>query len=562
MVPPIDFYELQKRQKIRSAAVIALLLLFHVVAVGLLMFAAWLTFGLFTVRPISSGFWLKFAAADILFAGTIAAIHYLDAKRNGAAFLLKRLAAKPPDPSDRYHRLFADAVEAIRIAAGLPRVDPLVLPTFSLNSLALLQPGGRPAIVVTEGLLAECARDEIEAVVAHEAAHIARGDTTILTLVCGLSSFFERLRDSLEPEAGVPASPSYPRRSSGGSTGFLYLAAFVGTGVIRLLGVFVSRERELLADAAAVEFGRSPMALARAIYKAQARNVFIGDFSQAYAPLFLIAPSTPGEAGAPVPRWTSSHPSFEERIGLLSGMAHQTTAAVAEQVREARALRERSRTIAGPAVPPLSLPAEKPAEPQEWIMIRRDGRETAPLSLTGLVEDGEFSPSARVRNLTEGLDGRAGDFPQIRDALRRRRQGRPVEPIRFNRCPRCRIPLGSTQYEGVPVQVCRRCGGKSVDLHDMNRIIARREVGFAEDILRKTEAFKKEHVLDPAAPKKKSVRNDERLTCPACGCPMRARPYNYQYFIPVDKCLSCGRIWFDADELEILQVLIEQTRTD
>jgi Zn-finger nucleic acid-binding protein len=38
---------------------------------------------------------------------------------------------------------------------------------------------------------------------------------------------------------------------------------------------------------------------------------------------------------------------------------------------------------------------------------------------------------------------------------------------------------------------------------------------------------------------------------------MKARPYSYSYFIPVDKCLSCHKIWFDADELEILQVLIE-----
>jgi Zn-finger nucleic acid-binding protein len=42
---------------------------------------------------------------------------------------------------------------------------------------------------------------------------------------------------------------------------------------------------------------------------------------------------------------------------------------------------------------------------------------------------------------------------------------------------------------------------------------------------------------------------------------MVARPYNYQYFVPVDKCLSCSKIWFDADELEILQILIEDRKT-
>jgi Zn-finger nucleic acid-binding protein len=43
---------------------------------------------------------------------------------------------------------------------------------------------------------------------------------------------------------------------------------------------------------------------------------------------------------------------------------------------------------------------------------------------------------------------------------------------------------------------------------------------------------------------------------------MIPRPFNYQYLVSVDKCGSCGRIWFDADELEILQILIERTRTD
>jgi hypothetical protein len=39
---------------------------------------------------------------------------------------------------------------------------------------------------------------------------------------------------------------------------------------------------------------------------------------------------------------------------------------------------------------------------------------------------------------------------------------------------------------------------------------------------------------------------------------MLPRPYTYQYIIPVDKCLSCDKIWFDTDELEIIQILTEK----
>ena len=568
MRSPLDFYQLQRRQKIRSLAVVSLLLFFYAGLIGLFMLAGWMMIGLFGSRPslFGSGFWLKFLAADILFAGGIAAIHYLEARKNGAAYLLKRLGAQTPERTDRYHLLFAESVEAIRLAAGLPRVEPLIFPTLAMNSLALVQPSGAPAVVVTEGLLAECSRDEIEAVIAHEIGHIARGDTFLLTLVCGLSSFFERLRTILEPD--VDASPGIPagvRSGIIGSSGLLYLAAALGGAVIKLLGVFVSRERELLADAAAVEFGRSPEALARVLLKAQARNAFIGDFSLAFAPLFLIAPSAPGDDGGPAPRWSSSHPSFARRIGLLAEMVHKTPEEIAATVRAALQSRESARTIAEPATLPPDLPssgADLPKEHGEWVLLHPDSNSLGPFTLGELLFAPRFSPAARVKNILEGLEGRAADFPQIRDALRRQRQGRPADVDSLDRCPRCRIPLGDSFYEGVPIKICRRCSGKSVDRTDMNRLIARREIGFSESLIRKAEVFRDAQQLNPGGRISSKAHPEARLACPACGYRMMPRPFNYQYFVPVDKCLACGQIWFDADELEILQILIERARTE
>jgi heat shock protein HtpX len=562
---PRDFYELQRRQKIRSLAVVALLLVFYLGLIGGFMLAGRLAIGVFRNRPglFGPGFWPKFLAADILFAGAIAVIHYLDARKNGAAFLLKRLGARAPERADRYHLLFLESVEALRLASGLPRIEPLIFPTLAMNSLALVQPDGTPAVIVTEGLLAECARDEIEAVIAHETAHIARGDTVLLTLVCGLSSFFERLKDALEPDVETAGPARRGRGGFAGSSGLLYPAAALGAAVIRLLGIFVSRERELLADAAAVEFGRSPEALARVLLKARSRNAFIGDFSLAFAPLFLIAPSAPAEAGGSGPRWLSSHPSFEQRIGLLAEMAHQSPEDIAAAVQAARRSREAARKIAVPAPAlPGSPSAETEAEKEreDWAFIAPDGRFSAPLALGELLFAPRFSPAARVRNLVEGLEGRAADFPQIRDALRRQRQGRPADVDKLNRCPRCRIPLGDSFYEGVPIKICRRCSGKSVDRADVNRIIARKEIGFSEDLVKKAEAFRDASKLNPAGRISSPPRPEAALLCPACGFRMMPRPFNYQYFVPVDKCLACGQIWFDADELEILQILIERAR--
>ncbi len=52
----------------------------------------------------------------------------------------------------------------MRIAAGLPEVRPYVIPSFAINSMALVEADGTPAVAVTEGLLADCTRDEMQAV--------------------------------------------------------------------------------------------------------------------------------------------------------------------------------------------------------------------------------------------------------------------------------------------------------------------------------------------------------------------------------------------------------------
>jgi len=107
----------------------------------------------------------------------IAVFHFYDARKFGAKFIRRRMQAESPDSSDRYHKRFSNTVEEIRIASGLPFVKPYIIPSFAINSMALIEEDKTPSIIVTEGLLAEFTRDELEAVIAHELAHIIRGDT-------------------------------------------------------------------------------------------------------------------------------------------------------------------------------------------------------------------------------------------------------------------------------------------------------------------------------------------------------------------------------------------------
>lgn len=164
----------------------------------------------------------------------------------------------------------------------------------------------------------------------------------------------------------------------------------------------------------------------------------------------------------------------------------------------------------------------------------------------------------RVKNVQEDVEASAKEFPQIREALRNRGRKKPIDPAKHNRCPRCRVLLTDTFYEGVVVKVCSQCRGKLVDSSLMDRIIARREIGFSEGLKKKAQEFKERFMSNPILTNKISRDKSHVIACPDCGARMLPRPYSYHYVVPVDKCLSCYKIWFDSDELEILQILIEQ----
>ncbi len=595
---PRDFYEIQKSQRIKSLALLFAVIGFYFVALGTIALALVLSFGLVLARGTLGAphFWVRFLLFDLAAAAIIAVLHFLDARRNGPRYILKRLQAAIPDPADRYHKQFLDTLDGIRIAAGLPRVNGYVLPSFAINSMALIEGDGTPAVAVTEGLLADGTRDELEAVAAHELAHIARGDAFYLTLVCSLANVFEKLQEALEPEREDFEGPGPPREGRGkvGRAPFLfYFALDLSALAMHLLSMLVSRERELLADAAAVELCRAPDSLARAIYKAQVKNSFIGDFSLTYTPLFIVPPDAKDVPDTLAGRIFNSHPPFMKRLGILAAMAHKTPAEIIGEVRQSVNVREQARGVVhsfeeikkgqlelfpgcgesiapdGPSTDAAGLgavsappcPAASALPPDEariWLLAAgQGGRWEGPLTMGELVCHPRFSALMLIKNTQEGVEAKAREFPQVRIALRNLARKKPLVPGRQNLCPRCRITLDETYYEGVSIRICRRCTGKLVDMGGVERIIARREVAFSGDLAAKARAFEENVLPDPAKRRKINASVTEKVPCPACGFRMVPRPFNYQYFVPVDKCLSCSKIWFDADELEILQALIE-----
>lgn len=560
-----DFYEIQKQQWQKSLFLFLILLVFYIAAVGFVAMIGLLSFGLLV--PGQAFFSADSLRTTILIIVTIslviAAFHFYDARRFGAEFIRKRLQAKHPDSDDRYHKMFANTVEEIRIASGLPKVNPYIIPVFAINSMALIEPDNTPSIIVTEGLLAEFTRDELQAVIAHELAHVIRGDTFYITLVCSLANFFERIRAATEPDEQAQTQPGQARE--GGGHILVYLAATLSGLIMHLLSTLISRQREILADAAAVEFSRNPRALACAIYKAHVKNSFVGDFNLTYSPLFIVPPESKGGESGVVHRIFNSHPPLMRRIRLLANMIPTPPAKIIEDVWETQRSRGKARTVTHS---PEEAGTERvqslknddfsgTLEGKIWSARNPKGKWEGPLSLEELLSLRFFTPKIWTKNLQEGIEATAFEFPQIRQGIRNVYQKKPINPKRHNQCPRCRIPLRDNFYEGVAFKSCPECQGKLIDSARIDRIVARKEMAFSDHLLEKARVFKALFMEDPARTLKINAAKSHGIFCPNCGTKMLPRPYNYHYVVPVDKCLSCYKTWFDADELEILQILIE-----
>jgi Zn-dependent protease with chaperone function/Zn-finger nucleic acid-binding protein len=547
----LQFYEIQAAQKRKSFLILGILFLFYFMAFW--VFYAVVTAVLARFSP-DTNYLAEHMPEIFLVSGAtsllIALFHYYDARHHGAAFIRKRLGAHFPDLSVRYHLRFSNTLEEMRLACGLPRITPYILPDYAVNSLALIERDGSPSVLVTEGLLADFTRDELQAVLSHELAHILRGDSFHITLVCSLANVFERFRLAVEPAR----SPQGIKE--GGGPPLVFAAATLSSTIMHLLSTLVSRQRELLADATAVEISRSPKALARAIYKAHIKNSFVGDFNLTYSPLLFVPPNSKDIKEGFFSRLFNSHPPLLLRLERLADMAHIPTEAILEEVAKIQQKREDARKIpAGEIWREAGL--GDPRTSRVWMARNPEGKWEGPLTLAEALKAPFYSGEIRMAHLQEGVEARAEEFPQVREGIRSSFDAEQASGKSKENCPHCRIPLNKQFYEGVPIKVCGRCGGKYVEAGVMPRIITRKEVAFTESQIKKAGQFRKDFLSDPFSGHGITSRY-HHLSCPDCERRLFSRPYNYQYVIPVDKCLACDKIWFDADELEILQILIEK----
>jgi heat shock protein HtpX len=236
------------------------------------------------------------------------------------------------EPATAEQKQLVNVVEEMAIASGLPRPRVWIVPDPDPNAFATGRDAASASIAVTEGLLSKLSRDELQAVVAHEMAHVRNLDVRLMTLLAGMVGAIALLSDGLGRTIGR-GSRAVGRRSSGGKgnpLGVIILVLWLLTLVVapvisRILAMGVSRKREYLADATGAQLTRNPMALASALEKLEAASDPTRAISQGAAHLCIVDPSPglmSGKEGF-LADFVASHPPIKQRIIRLRGMGYQ-----------------------------------------------------------------------------------------------------------------------------------------------------------------------------------------------------------------------------------------------
>lgn len=310
---------------------------------GFVLFFAWVGFGgdlafwLLTADAAHGSYRHVFPFIGVFSVLSAAFICWYSWRHGAERVLWSTGAWELIEPATPEQKQLMNVVEEMAIASGLPKPRVWVVPDPDPNAFATGRDAASASVAVTEGLLAALSRDELQAVVAHEMAHVRNLDIRLMTLMAGMIGAIALMSDGMGRMLG---RGSRVGRGWGGGRGgkggkgnplgivilVLWLLTLVVAPVIsRILAMAVSRKREYLADATGAQLTRNPMALASALEKLEGATGATASVFQGAAHLCIVDPS-PGLMSSKegfLADFVASHPPIRQRIIKLRGMAYQ-----------------------------------------------------------------------------------------------------------------------------------------------------------------------------------------------------------------------------------------------
>jgi len=314
----MDFFEAQDAARRKTAwlgalflgAVLSLIALTNA-AVGIALTVA--SEGKLTLSTLPPSLWAIISGGVLVIIFIGSAIQAFRLRAGGASVAVTlggRLVTE--ETTDPLARRAQNIVEEMALAAGIP-VPPLyIIPEAGINAFAAGFALKDAVIGINQGTLEALNRDELQGVIAHEFSHIVNGDMGInirlMALLHGI------LMISVAGRVLMHARGSGRQRDSAAQVvalGFaLLVIGYSGVFFGRLIKASISRQREFLADAAAVQFTRNPQGIGNALRRiggAQGGSFITHDRAEESSHLFF----------GPIRHFTrllGTHPPLEARI--------------------------------------------------------------------------------------------------------------------------------------------------------------------------------------------------------------------------------------------------------
>jgi heat shock protein HtpX len=238
-------------------------------------------------------------------------------KSDSVALAATRARPASVDEFPRLHNL----VEGMALAAGIPKPRVYVVRDPAPNAFATGRDPDHAAIAVTTGLLDTMTRTELEGVIAHELAHVRNYDIRVTTIAVATAGAIAIITDLFWRLLWFGGGRSRNSNSGGNPIALIgiivvVILAPIAAGLIRAA---VSRRRESLADATAVELTRYPTGLRQALEKLAANTAVVHHASHATAHLWIESPldREEGHEQARLNSLFNTHPPLAERINTL-----------------------------------------------------------------------------------------------------------------------------------------------------------------------------------------------------------------------------------------------------
>lgn len=300
-----------RNNRIRSGFLIA----------GLFLLAYVMTFGIILIGYGMSGYaigtyvlgetWRVFLVA-LPFVTAATALWVFIGFRFNVALIGRMTGSQPITPADdpKLHRM----LENLCISRGMTTPKLAILENEALNAFASGINEKQFTVTVTRGLLNELDDREVEAVLAHELTHIRNGDVRLMIIavvISGVVSLVGELVFRAFLRGGIRSSSSSDRKGGAIVVVLIGIALVVVSWILAIVvRLSLSRSREYLADAGAVELTKDPDAMISALLKISGRADIEGVPSGVMDMCFENDPDDLADL-------FSTHPSITKRVQAL-----------------------------------------------------------------------------------------------------------------------------------------------------------------------------------------------------------------------------------------------------